>query len=74
MKAARRCSSASCAFQLATGSSTLMREVAKIASHNCSIAFDGVASGNMAAAQAGVALATIVQLISWRVISSSAGR
>ena len=51
-----------------------MRDVVKIASHNLERATSGASSGNMAAAQAGVAPATMVQLISWRVISSSAGR
>ncbi len=51
-----------------------MRVVKKMASHSLATATSGASSGNIAAAQAGVALATIVQLIACRVINSSAGR
>jgi hypothetical protein len=50
-----------------------MRVVVKMASHNFERASSGASSGYMASAHAGVALATIVQLIAWRVMSSRAG-
>ena len=51
-----------------------MREMAKMASQSFCMATSGASSGKMAVAHGGVAAATMVQLISWRVISSSAGR
>ena len=65
---------AACCAQAATGSGASMREAAKIASHCLATASCSARSGNISAAQAGVAAATMLQLVAKLVICSSAGR
>ena len=64
---------APCASQSATGSLPVIRDAAKIASHNFATACSTGSPGNTSFAHSGVAAATIVQLISCRVINSMAG-
>src|SRR5665213_4515493 len=72
-KSTRRLRLAPCSFHSATESRDVILDAKKMASHSLARATGAGALGKTSAAHAGVAQATMVQLMAWRVMSSIAG-